>query len=86
MKPLRKGLRVWIAAASVFTFFGGWILLAHSPKPVQPTSSSTTNSVTTIAPYQGFGDSGSQSGSGLNQFFPNSRSNSSSPMLRTGGS
>ncbi len=88
MKPLRKALRLWIAAASVFTFFGGWILLAHSPKPVQPTSASTVNSapLATIAPYQGLGDSSSQGGNGLNQFNLNSQPSTGSPMLRTGGS
>ena len=41
MKPFKKSLRYWIAIASVLSFLGGWIILAHSPKPVQPTNSPT---------------------------------------------
>ncbi len=38
MKIFRKILRYWIAIASVLSFLGGWVILAHSPKPVQPQS------------------------------------------------
>ncbi len=34
MKVWKLGLRVWIAIASVFSFLLGWILFAHSAKPV----------------------------------------------------
>ena len=36
MKLFRKVLRYWIAFASLLSFLGGWVILAHSPKPVQP--------------------------------------------------
>jgi len=36
MKFFRKLLRYWIAIASTLSFLGGWVILAHSPKPVQP--------------------------------------------------
>jgi hypothetical protein len=48
MKIYKNILRVWIGFASLIAFGLGWIGLAHSPKPVQPQSSSTTtNTITT---------------------------------------
>ena len=44
MKPFRKFLRYWIGLASVVTFLGGWVILAHSPKPVQPGATSLVQS------------------------------------------
>jgi hypothetical protein len=38
MRSLRAPLRALIAAGSLAGFFGGWILLAHAPKPVQSDS------------------------------------------------
>jgi len=40
---LRIALRFWIAMASVFSFLVGWVMLAHSPKPV-------ANSASAVAP------------------------------------
>jgi hypothetical protein len=39
VKLLKVGLRLWIGAASVVSFLAGWIILAHSPKPVVASSS-----------------------------------------------
>jgi hypothetical protein len=36
MKRYKLGLRLWISLSSVVGFFGGWALLAHSPKPAPP--------------------------------------------------
>ena len=41
MKLYRKILRYWIGIASVISFLGGWVILAHSPKPVQTTSATS---------------------------------------------
>lgn len=35
MKAQKFLLRVWLALTSLALFAGGWIALAHSPKPVQ---------------------------------------------------
>jgi hypothetical protein len=37
MKNFKIGLRIWIAFSSMFGFLAGWVMLAHSPKPVPPT-------------------------------------------------
>lgn len=34
MKILKIGLRIWIGIISIFSFLLGWILFAHSAKPV----------------------------------------------------
>lgn len=33
MKPLKIGLRVWIAITSLLSFLGGWAIFSHSGKP-----------------------------------------------------
>ena len=33
MIKLKSGIRIWIATTSVASFMGGWVLLAHAPKP-----------------------------------------------------
>lgn len=33
MRVTRMALRIWIASTSLAGFLGGWILLAHAPKP-----------------------------------------------------
>jgi hypothetical protein len=91
MKIFRKLLRYWIGIASVLSFLGGWVILAHSPKPVQSTPSSAAQSVAlpTLPPIQAYG--GGVNNNGLN-FFSNNNSQSSPqpsssvPMLRTRGS
>ncbi len=35
MKFWKTTLRIWITIVSLFSFFGGWVVLAHSPKPNQ---------------------------------------------------
>jgi hypothetical protein len=50
MSFLKIGLRIWIALTSVFSFLVGWIMLAHAPKPAQPTSSSSSSSGVSVVP------------------------------------
>ncbi len=51
MKLIKFGLRFWIALTSVFSFLAGWIMLAHAPKPVQPSSySPSVAPAPTLAP------------------------------------
>ncbi len=84
MKIIKKGMRVWITAASVLSFLAGWIFFAHANKPAplqasqpavsapaqnQPVRSFTFNSQTSSSPFQ----------------FQN-QVQSFSPRLRTGGS
>ena len=88
MKIYRKVLRYWIAIASVFSFLGGWIILAHSPKPVQTTTTQPANAqltvLPTLAPLPAF-NSGVNN-NGLNSTSNNSQINSGMPLLRTRGS
>jgi hypothetical protein len=35
MKHFKSIIRIWIALCSLAGFFGGWAMLAHSPKPAQ---------------------------------------------------
>jgi hypothetical protein len=87
MKLFRKLLRYWIAIASVLSFLGGWVILAHSPKPVQPETLQQT-AVLNLPPIQAFGSDANGNGLG---FFPNnSQANPQPgfgmPRLRTRGS
>ena len=85
MKLFKKLLHYWFVAASVLSFLGGWVLLAHSPKPVQPTTNYSVSS--TLPPIQSFSDITS---GGLNNFPSNTQTNpqpnTGFPVLRTGGS
>ena len=62
MKIFRKILRYWIAIASVLSFLGGWVILAHSPKPVQPqtTAPGQPLALPSLPPIQAY--SGSNTG------------------------
>ncbi len=88
MKPFKNFLRYWLAVMSIFTFVGGWIILAHSPKPVQPNkSTSSLAPLQNLAPIQTFGNN--NNGSGLFPSLPSNSQPSSGfgfPTLRTGGS
>ena len=50
MRLLKIGLRFWITLTSVVSFLAGWVMLAHSPKPVQPNAGETVSAVPTLAP------------------------------------
>jgi hypothetical protein len=88
MKPFKIFIRYWFAITSVLSFIAGWIILAHSPKPVQPTSANNSNVPQSIfPPAQTFGN-GSSNGFGLFSTGPQSnlQSGQSFPRMRTGGS
>jgi hypothetical protein len=55
MKKFKNGLHVLITAASMLSFLGGWAILAHSPKPVQP-----LEPLPTLEPVQAFNANSSQ--------------------------
>jgi hypothetical protein len=84
MKIYKKALRYWIAIASLFSFLGGWIILAHSPKPVQ----AQTNQLSALPTIQAYDSNTNNSGRSL--FSTNSqavpRQSSGMPLLRTRGS
>lgn len=58
MKPLKLGLRIWIAVTSIISFLGGWALFSHAgkPAPLFPTNTSNTD-VQAASPVQSTGPS-----------------------------
>ena len=51
MRATKLFLRLWITATSVLSFFAGWIMLAHAPKPVQTKTEVTEQAaLPTLAP------------------------------------
>ena len=89
MKLLKIGLRFWITITSMIAFITGWIMLAHAPKPVSASSSSSVNSVIpTLEPlrplseFQGSDDDSFQS----QPFFNSPQRNQARPFFSTGGS
>ena len=83
MKLFRKILRYWIGIASVLSFLGGWVILAHSPKPVQFQSSSSAiqpsalPTLPTLPPIQAYG---ATSNNGLTFFSTPAPSNNVQPI------
>ena len=88
MKLFRKLLRYWIAFASIISFLAGWVILAHSPKPVQAATVQPSVTLPNLPPIQAYGNDGSNNGQ---NFFSNSaptnlQPSSGFPILRTRGS
>jgi hypothetical protein len=96
MKFIKSGLRLWITLTSLFSFFVGWVMLAHAPKPNQANSPGQSQTIPTplptLAPLQPlFQDDG---GSGQNNnfqlqsqpFFSNQPVFRPRPFFSTGGS
>ncbi len=90
MKLFRFGLNIWITFISILSFLVGWVTLAHSPKPIQPSSQSQAVNMAplpTLTPLdspQFSGNNGSQQNF---QVSPNSGfSSAPQPIFRTGGS
>ena len=83
MKLLKLGLRFWIILTSLITFLVGWVMLAHSPKPVQ---AATTSSLPALSPLQplDFGDN-EENQQNTPLFLPSSR-RGLIPTFKTGGS
>ncbi|HEX7620221.1 MAG TPA: hypothetical protein VF359_03375 [Anaerolineales bacterium] len=89
MKIIKIALHYWIALVSVLSFLVGWGMLAHSLKPVQPSQTSTRNTVSlpALPPIQAFGGgTRNNGGGGLNFSAPNNQSSLGFPILRSGGS
>lgn len=84
MKIFKRSMRLWITVASMFSFLGGWILLAHASKPAplqvaQPAISAPASNPTFQNPNSGFQSGGFS--------FPvQSQPTFNRPILRTGGS
>ena len=88
MKLLKFGLRFWIALTSVFSFMVGWVMIAHSPKPVQPSSVSSSASIlptlTPLRPLDFNSNNNSSQSSPLVVQPPSSFAQA--PIFKTGGS
>ncbi len=87
MKHFKTSLRLWIAASSEVGFFAGWVLLAHSPKPVQASQPAPSTLIElaplpTLAPLPSL----SAQPSTVQQLPTFSQPSFSMPRLRTGGS
>jgi hypothetical protein len=87
MKFFKTTLRIWITVTSMAGFLFGWVILAHSPKPVDKTVSAGSNSAQ-LAPIPSLDALVSQSsGDGSNQQVVGFQgSQNFRPMMRTGGS
>jgi hypothetical protein len=44
IKPMKIGLRIWIAITAALSFLTGWAMLAHSAKPVSASSTGASGS------------------------------------------
>ncbi len=91
LKPYKNFLRIWFAITSVLSFAGGWIILAHSPKPINPTTTSSNANnqaapMPTLPPIQTFGTSNPPSSNGFGLFSPPQQSQGFGFRMRTGGS
>ena len=90
VKPFKIFLRYWFAITSVLSFMAGWIILAHSPKPVQPTKANNDIApLPTLPPIQTFGNDNNNNAFGFfsnNNVQTNSQSGLGFPRMRTGGS
>lgn len=89
MKPLKTTLHIWIAIASTLSFLGGWAMLAHSPKPIQPGQAQTSvvsiTPLPTLPPIQFF-NNGFANSPIQNSIAPNPLVSSGVPLMRTRGS
>ncbi len=97
MKFLKLGLRLWISIASIFSFFVGWIMIGHAPKPAQPKTPSNTNttviSMPTLEPLPPLNSDNGSSVQNNQPFFFDSQSQPQpqpfirrKPLFSTGGS
>ena len=78
MKPFRKLLRYWIAIASVFSFLVGWVILAHSPKPVSLQSVNVqAAALPNLPPIQAYGTA---TGNGPTFFSNNGQTSQAAPQ------
>jgi hypothetical protein len=87
VKIYKTFLHVWITIVSLLSFLGGWAMLAHSRKPIQPSHSNVVDlaPLPTLAPIQAFGNTGANS-NGLGLLSSNPRPRIRSSFLSTSGS
>ena len=87
MKILRFGLRFWITLTSIVSFMAGWVMLVHSPKPIQ-SSQVVAQSLPTLEPLPPLDQFNSGNEFQQSQTFSLPRRNRFSlfPNFRTGGS
>lgn len=86
MKLLKLGLRFWITVTSIISFLMGWAMLAHSPKPVQTSSTQATQLLPTLSPLQPLNFNGGDDDSQSSPLFQTFNSPSVMPRFRTSGS
>lgn len=90
MKRMKSVLRLWMASVSLGGFLGGWVLLAHAPKPASTNSNSSNSAVAplpTLTPLPSL--NANIGGSQFSQpapSMPSFQSRSFLPVMRTGGS
>ena len=93
MKNFKSVLHLLLTFASLLGFLGGWATLAHSRKPIQPTSGAngSTQAIDPLPPLAPLPALGSVSASnnnngGLFSIAPSPSRNRSRPLLTTSGS
>ncbi len=63
MKTYKSALHFLITLASMFAFLGGWVMLAHSRKPVQAAAPASLAPLPPLQPIQTFNGQASNSSS-----------------------
>ena len=88
MKLFRFGMNIWFTLISILSFLIGWVALAHSPKPIQPSSQSTVVNVAPLPTLTPLNSSQFGGDNGFQQNFQvqNGFSSAPQPIFRTGGS
>ena len=99
MKPIKIGLRVWIALTSLASFLAGWIVFSHAGKPTplfsastsnntQPTVSTTVDPISTLPPIPSLNSlvTDPQAATSGSTTTSNNTFVRPSPRLRSGGS
>jgi len=87
MRLFRFALNIWITLVSIMSFLLGWVILGHSPKPVQPTSQPSTVSVAPLPTLTPLDSPQFGSGNSIQNFqVQNGFSSVPQPIFRTGGS
>jgi hypothetical protein len=94
MKPIKLGLRIWIAITSIISFLGGWMLFSHAGKPAplitaQPSTSQSSQMVMpTLPPVPSIEQltNGSSNGGSALQPLPSIQFSAPSIGFRTRGS
>jgi hypothetical protein len=86
MKPFQNLLKFWIAAGSLAAFMGGWIILGHSGKPVEPGLAVGDTSAAQLAPLPTLAPLASGSARSLQPLTQSPNTSFAQPRFRTRGS